>query len=177
MGRLPATLASVACLLALSATAHGRAPTTSEAPSRGAVLARMEADRVADSNKQPEEWEKLVGDYQAGTIPLADWAGVTRIVKDKDARPLHRFRSTEALKVRMALELTRGTDARILGRIRNDIAREVLDLMVRDDSIGHQCLSTLLIAYFPNPGIDTNPGTDKSKRVKAYQAWQKKLKD
>ena len=179
--RRPALLLlPLAFLAGVSPRAAARAPSVSEQGSLDWILEHLRADREEDGKgPRVDPMETKIQAYAKGESALDEWLPVAEIVKNREARSQFREKATSALIDRLRAEVVKGTEYKVLKKVRKDILlvgeKSLLKLMNADDAQSRNCIARIIQDFFPQNNIEWRPDDPPTKRNRAYSDLLKYL--
>jgi hypothetical protein len=176
---LRSALAAAAVLAAAAGHAAARAPRAEDHPSVDALLLRLQKEREQDG-KTPTAQDAFE-QYAKGLSALDAYKPLTECIGDPRREASHRERATTALIDRFKAEGTRRAgdpkyDVKTLDKVRNEIIREVLGLMLKDDPFGRQQVHrmTALPGGLLEPPFPWKPDDQHRRRKQAHDEIKKR---
>ena len=173
---LRSALAAAAVLAAAAGHAAAKAPRAEEHPSVDALLLRLQKERDQDT-KTPAA-QDAYEQYATGVAALDGFKTLTDCIGDPRREATHRERATTAIVERFKREAARRAtdpkfDAKALEKVRNQIIREVMDLMLKDDPFGRTQVHRLTSALL-DPPVPWKPDDQLRRRKQAYDEVKKR---
>jgi len=180
MNRFLFAVAACGVLAAAAATAPARAPSTADRGGMDWLLRSLQADREVDA-KGPavNPLVAMLEAYRTGdaSAPFENFAPVADVVKDAKQKYTIRDRAVTALLDRIRLEFEKKTDLKVLGKVRSEMCKYLLKMIVADDLDSRTLMKQRVIdGLMPGNGVDWKADDPLQKRVKAYNELQKKLR-
>jgi hypothetical protein len=179
MNRIFFTAFLGAALLAAAAPSEARAPSAADRGGMDWLLRSLQADREVDA-KGPavDPVVAKIEAYSRGdpSAPFEEWMGVADVVKDPKGKLGLRDKAVSALMDRVRLEIERKAELKVVGRVRIDICKYLLRMIIADDLDSRTMVKRILDGLMPGNGVDWKADDNLQKRGAAYKELQKKLR-